>query len=108
MSVIRCQRWKRGGRASEGRSGYGVSVLTTGWKGQKREGTHKSDEPVSKITWDSGGGSSGDVTHIEHLHGEGGSGLVQTWLPSVPTLMSPSGFIYLLRSLSNHSEAHSF
>ena len=21
--------------------------------GQKREGTHKSDEPVSKITWDS-------------------------------------------------------
>ena len=34
---------------------------------------------------------NGDFTHIEHLHGEGGSGLVQTWLPSVPTLMSPSG-----------------
>ena len=101
-------RVETGRQGSEVCCRYGVSVLTTGWKGQKREGTHKSDEPVSKITWDSGGGSSGDVTHIEHLHGEGGSGLVQTWLPSVPTLMSPSGFIYLLRSLSNHSEAHSF
>ena len=59
--------------------------------GQKREGTHNSDEPVSKITWDSGGGSSGDVTHIEHLHGEGGSGLVQNWLPFLPTLLPPSG-----------------
>ena len=34
---------------------------------------------------------NGDFTHIEHLHAEGGSGLVQTLLPSVPTLMSPSG-----------------
>ena len=30
-------------------------------------------------------------TNVEHLHGERGSGLVQTWLSSVPTLMSSSG-----------------
>ena len=34
---------------------------------QKREGTHKSDEPMSKTTWNSRRGSNGDVTHIEHL-----------------------------------------
>ena len=31
----------------------------------------------------------------------------QNWLPSIPTLMPPSGVIYHLRSLSNHCEAHS-
>ena len=31
----------------------------------------------------------------------------QNWLPSIPTLMPPSGVIYHLRSLSIHCEAHS-
>ena len=35
--------------------------------------------------------SNGDVTHVEHLQIEGGSGIVKNWLPSIPTLMSPSG-----------------
>ena len=61
---------------------------------QKLEGTHKSDEPVSKIIWNSWGGGGGcsnsDVTVKEHLQEEGGSGLVQNRLPSIPTLLPPS------------------
>jgi len=92
MSVIRCQGWKQGGRASEGWSEYGVSVLTTGWTGAK-EGGHP------QVRWTCvkdnleflRGYSNCDVTHVEHLQIEGGSGLVKNWLPSIPTLMSPSG-----------------
>ena len=34
--------------------------------------------------------SNDDITHVFHLQGRG-SGLVQNWLPSIPTLLSPSG-----------------
>ena len=107
MSVITCQEWKQGGRASEGWSGYGVSVLTTGWTGAK-EGVHP------KVSWACvkdnleflWGCSNGDVTDVEQLQGEGGNGLVQNCLPSIPTLMPPSGCHILLRSLSNHRATH--
>ena len=61
--------------------------------GKKRERTYKTGEPVSKITWNPWNSwkSDGDVTHIEQLQGEGGSGLLQNWLPSIPTLLPPSG-----------------
>ena len=52
------------------------------------------------------GCSNGDVTHVDQLQGEGGSGLVQNWLRSIPALMTPSGVTYLLRQLSNHRAAH--
>ena len=44
--------------------------------GKKRERTYKTGEPVSKITWNPWNSwkSDGDVTHIEQLQGEGGSG----------------------------------
>ena len=36
------------------------------------------------------GCSDGDTTQVDQLQGEGGSGLVQNWLPSIHTLMPPS------------------
>ena len=70
-----------------------VSVLTTGWtdaKGgghpQVRSGCVKGNLEFLR------GCSSGDVTHVDQLQGEGGSGLVQNWLSSIPKLMPPSGY----------------
>ena len=40
------------GQVKDG-SGMGCLYSQQAEQGQKREGTHKSDEPVSKITWDS-------------------------------------------------------
>ena len=100
MCSYRHKRWvssgvkggKQGGRAREGWSRYGVSVLTTGWtdaKGgghpQVRSGCVKGNLEFLR------GCSNGDATHVLHLQGEGGSGLVQNWPPSTPTLMPPSG-----------------
>ena len=92
MNVISFQGWKQCGKAREGSSGYGVSALTTGWTGAI-EGGHpqvgwscvKDNLEFLRVC------SNGDFTHVEHLHGEGGSGLVHNWQPSVPILMSPSG-----------------
>ena len=92
MSVIRCQGWKQGINASEGWSGYGVSVLTVGWTGAKEEGHPQVRWACVKDNLEFLRGCSiCDVTHVQHLQIEGGSGLVKNWLPSIPTLMSPSG-----------------
>ena len=92
MSVISFQGWKQCGKAREGSSGYGMSALTTGWTGAKEGGHPQVGWSCVKDNLEFlRGCSNGDFTHVEHLHGEGGSGLVHNWQPSVPILMSPSG-----------------
>ena len=68
-----------------------MSVLATGWTGAK-EGRHPpvrwacvmDNLEFLRVS------SNDDITHVFHLQGRG-SGLVQNWLPSIPTLLSPSG-----------------
>ena len=107
MSVIRCQGWKQGGRATERSFGYGVSVLTTGWAVAKDGGHPQNSWAGVKDNLEFlRGCSNGDVTHVECLHGEGASGLVQIGYPLLPHWCLPLGIMYLLRPLSNHCSVH--
>ena len=92
INVIRCQGCKTGWQ------GKGKMVRVRGVCTHNRLGWCKRWR-APKIRWACvkenleflRGCSNGDVTHIDHLQGQGVSGLVQIWLSYIPTLMPPSG-----------------
>ena len=85
---------KSGNRATgQVKDGPGTGcLLTTGWALAKDGGHPQVRGACVKDNLEFlRGCSNGDVTHVELLQGKEGSGLVQNWLPSIPTLLPPIG-----------------
>ena len=118
-NVCNCRhkRWvssgaKGGNRvAGQVKDGLGTGCLYSLHCGlvQKSEGTQKSDEPVSKTTWNSCGGVPMVMlpTYVNYREKEG-VGQCRTVYPLFPQWCLPLGVTYLLRSLSNHLASHRF